>query len=130
MRLPSAVVVERLDLIYAIIRKFEPDAEIRLTGSRLTRIRDLTQADVGHLREVRGVIVRFDEDRRVKILKDVWQCELGHIVRSLGPQNKDRCTFITPQVSVRGKRLPCGAMLVRQVFSEQKRTDLFCIRIE
>jgi DNA replicative helicase MCM subunit Mcm2 (Cdc46/Mcm family) len=118
------------DLIYAMIRKFEPDAEIRLTGARWARIRDLTQADVGRLREVRGVIVRFDEDRRVKVLKDCWQCEQGHVVRSTGPQNKDRCSYMTNQVSVRGKKLSCGAMLVRQVFSEQKRVDLFCIRIE
>ena len=118
------------DLIYAMIRKFEPDCEIRLTGAQWTRIRDLTQADVGRLREVRGVIVRFDEDRRVKVLKDCWQCEQGHVVRCTGPQNKDRCTYMTNQVSVRGKKLSCGAMLVRQVFSEQKRVDLFCIRIE
>jgi len=118
------------DLIYSAIRKVMPDTEIRLTGCKPCRIRELTQADVGSLREISGMIVRFDEDRRVKVIRDSWVCSEGHATRSGGPMTKDKCTAYTTKLSVRGKSIPCGAPLVRQVFSECKLNDLFVIRVE
>jgi len=118
------------DLVVSIMRKLNEDAEIRVKGCPQIRIHDMTQADVGHLRQVEGIIVGFDEDRRVKVLRDVWQCEEGHIVRSTGPSTFPRCNYMTPKMSTRGKKLPCGAALVRNIFSEQKRTDLFAVKIE
>jgi hypothetical protein len=74
--------------------------------------------------------VRFDEDRRVEILRDAWECEEGHIITSTGSISALKCTQPTKSRSARGKPLPCGAPLIRQVYSEQKRTDIFAVKIE
>jgi DNA replicative helicase MCM subunit Mcm2 (Cdc46/Mcm family) len=123
--------VEReYDVVKRIIFSIDEDAELRLRRCPHVRIKDLTQSDVGKPREVSGVIIRFDEERRIDIIKDAWECDEGHVVTFNGARSSDKCTHPTKQKSARGKPLPCGAAFIRQVFDEQKRTDLFAVRLE
>jgi DNA replicative helicase MCM subunit Mcm2 (Cdc46/Mcm family) len=132
-RLPEdlrELVEKEYDLAKRIVFKIDEDAELRLTGCTPVRVKELTQADVGKLRQVSGVIIRFDEERRIDIIKDAWECDEGHVTTCIGPREATKCTFPTKTKSVRGKPLSCGATFVRQVYDQQKRTDLFAVRLE
>jgi hypothetical protein len=101
------------------------DLDIRFSRSKRTNIKNFSQHEV-------GLIVSFDQDKLVEILQDAWECENGHIIRARGPILRTTCNYMSTAstFSVRGRRHPCGAKLTNQLFSEQKRTDVFSVRVE
>lgn len=124
------------DIIYRNIRQAATDADevtevdLRLKNCKPIRVRDIGQADIGKPRQISGIIVRFDEEKRFDIVKDCWQCEKGHLVRSHGALKTKQCTHPTRDISARGRPIPCGAPLTEPMFSQQVRKDMFAIRVE
>jgi DNA replicative helicase MCM subunit Mcm2 (Cdc46/Mcm family) len=124
------------DIVYRNIKQAltedneDYEFDVRLKNCIPIRVRDIGQADIGRPRQISGIIIRFDEEKRFDIIKDCWQCERGHLCRSHGPIKEKRCTHPTRDISVRGKPIACGAPLTEPMFSQQVRRDMFAIRVE